>query len=104
MADRKCVKESDIPLEVLYNTKIERIRAIEHQAFKPPEPIRFTVLESVKENKNTHRLVKLECLSAPKVYEFEINVKEQPIFVESHSENFNRNNREEFLRKEREKE
>ncbi len=70
--DRKQIKLSSIPLQVLYNKKVERIRAIEYSENKPPEPIRFDIQDSLTGKKNLVE-VKLECKSAPKAYSFEID-------------------------------
>jgi hypothetical protein len=42
------IKFSNLPLELLYNDEIEKIRAIEFKAKKPPEPIKFQIQESHK--------------------------------------------------------
>ncbi len=42
------IKFSNLPLELLYNDEIERIRAVEFKAKKPPEPIKFQIQESHK--------------------------------------------------------
>lgn len=39
--DKKAVKESNIPLEVIFNDKIERIRAMEQSVGSHPEAIKF---------------------------------------------------------------
>lgn len=56
----------------MYNKKVERIRAIEYSENKAPEPIRFDIQESLTGKKNL-MTVKLECKSAPKAYNFEID-------------------------------
>jgi hypothetical protein len=87
--DKKAIKESKIPLEVFYNDKIERIRAMEQSVGSSPQAIKFQILESLK-NKPTHKHIKLVCVSAPKPYQFEIDLTNQPLFIESDFENYNR--------------
>jgi hypothetical protein len=72
MSDSRRVQESDIPLDVLYNLKIERIRATEDKQNAKPEPIRFQILESGT-NKPNQRKVKFECESIPEPEELEID-------------------------------
>lgn len=71
-ADRSRVYESKLPIEILYNKKIERIRANEYSKNKPPKPIHFDIADSYSGIETT-KLIRIECESAPKVYTFELN-------------------------------
>ena len=71
--DRSRVFESKVPIEILYNKKIERIRTNEYSKNEPPNPIHFDIAESYS-GVATTKLIKIECESAPKVYTFELDL------------------------------
>ena len=71
--DRSRVYESKLPIEILYNKKIERIRTNEYSKNKPPKPIHFDIAESYS-GIDTTKLIRIECESAPKIYSFELNL------------------------------
>lgn len=71
--DRSRVKESTIPLEILYNNKVERIRTLEYSKNKPPMPIHFDISDSYS-GVTTTKLIRIESVSAPKAYTFELDL------------------------------
>ena len=61
---KRQVKESEIPLSVLYNEKVERIRSTEQSVRSAPMAIRFKITDS-HTGKSTRRHVELHCESVP---------------------------------------
>lgn len=86
---RREVRESELPLELLYNTKIERIRALEMKNNKQPEAIKFTLQESLKPG---FKKAKFDCPSFPTPQLLEINIANPPKFIQGATEKYNRNN------------
>jgi hypothetical protein len=86
---RREVRESELPLELLYNTKIERIRALEMKNNKQPEAIKFTLQESLKPG---FKKAKFDCPSFPTPQLLEINIANPPKFIQGSTEKYNRNN------------
>ena len=66
------VKESNIPLQVLYNRKVERIRVLECNTCQPPAAIRYEISDSYT-GVNSKKLIQINCESAPKPYVFEVD-------------------------------
>lgn len=70
------VHESDIPLQVLYNQKIERIRVLEYERHSAPLPIMFDISECY-DGMPSKRRIKIQSESAPKVYHFEVDLEDK---------------------------
>ena len=87
---RRSVKESEIPLEMIYNTKIEKIRAIELKHNWQPQPIKITLQESLRPG---FKKAKFDCSSYTNTQLLEINITNQPQFVEGDAERYNRQNK-----------
>ena len=86
------VKESSIPLQVLYNRKVERIRVLECDTNLPPAAIKFEISDSYT-GVNSKKLIQITCESAPKPYVFEVDFNDEmdnPRSYETQLEKFTR--------------
>ena len=87
------IKESPVPLQVLYNRKIDRIRVLEFDMQIPPAAIKFDISDSYSGEKSK-KLIRLNAESAPKPYVFEVdfsNDADNPRSYETNFEKFTRN-------------
>ena len=66
------VTESSIPIQVLYNMKIERIRILEYEKRSPPLPIHYNIAEAPS-GQPSLKEVTIKSVSAPKDFVFEID-------------------------------
>lgn len=73
--DRAVIKESDIPIQALFNRKVERIRIHEYAQKIAFQPIHFQILESCS-GKESLMQVHLESASIPKMQIFEFDVED----------------------------
>ena len=67
------IKESAIPLQVLYNRKVERIRVMEYDKSLAPAPIKFDISDSYTGVKSK-KLIQILSDNAPKPYVFEVDL------------------------------
>lgn len=88
------VTESEIPIQIFYNPKVEQIRLLEYESRSQPFPIKFDVSDCYAGIPDT-KLVKLESTSAPKTYVFEIDIGrgKGPKIFETQIERLTRNRR-----------
>ena len=68
------MKESSIPLAVLYNTRVERIRVLEYEKNYPPQPVHFDISESYS-GAAKKRLVKIYSDTVPEPHHFDIDLE-----------------------------
>ena len=85
------VTESSLPIQVLYNSKIELIRLNEFEANSVLQPIKFDISEDYTGVK-TQKLVRLESVSAPKTYTLHVDLQrdKHARIYETQVENFQR--------------
>lgn len=86
---RRQVRESELPLELLYNSKIERVRALEMKNNLQPQAIKFTLQESLKPG---FKKAKFDCPGFPTAQVLEINIANPPQFIQGDTEKYNRSN------------
>lgn len=87
--------ESPIPIQVLYNDKIERIRLDESDYNSPPTPLKFDISDSYT-GVETTKLVRIWKESSSKSYVFEIDLSANskgPQSFETKLEKYLRGNR-----------
>lgn len=83
--DRQKIKMSDIPLEVLYNEKIEFIRISEYAQMQPPLPITFNIQDSFADGPEIKK-ISFTCESAPKTYSLKLDINKRVLCFESNAE------------------
>ena len=66
------VYECQLPLQVLYNRKIERIRVSEYEKHWAPRAIHFEISDSLSGQK-TKKMIKIEPENAEKAHYFDID-------------------------------
>lgn len=88
------ISESTLPIQVIYNSKIERIRILEFETEKPPQPVKFDISDAYS-GLEYQKLVRIECSSAPKAYVQKIDLRSEknPRIYETQMEAFKRKNR-----------
>ena len=88
------IAESSLPIQVIYNSKIERIRILEFEIEKPPEPVKFDISDAYSASEY-QKLVRIECSSAPKPYVLKIDLRSEknPSIYETQMETFKRKNK-----------
>ena len=70
------VTESKLPLSLVYNDKIERIRVFEYESSTPPQPIKFEFSDGFA-GIDAKKLVRISSVSAPKTYTLEIDLQKE---------------------------
>ena len=86
------IAESTLPLQVLYNSKIERIRFLEYEIERPPQPIKYEISDAYS-GSHTQKLIRIETVSAPKPYILKIDLLSKKSIYETQMEAFKRQNR-----------
>lgn len=84
------MKESPLPLQVIFNAKIESIRFTENEKKHAPQPIRFDISDSYTGEPHK-KLIKIWSESAPKESVFEFDLSKNARSLETQNERFNRN-------------
>lgn len=67
------VKECNLPLKILYNEKVERIRFAEYDCELPPNAIHFVIADALNGNES-EKQVNIKSESANKVYKLTIDL------------------------------
>ena len=83
------IKESPLPLQVIFNAKVEKIRFTEYENKHFPQPIRFDISDSYTGEPHK-KLIKIWSVSAPKESVFEIDLTKNERSLETINEKFNR--------------
>ena len=84
-------RESQLPIQVLYNAKIERIRVLEYERHSVPLPIKFDVSDGYS-GVPSQKIIKIQSESAPKAFTFDVDLAsdKNPRIYDTQLEKFNR--------------
>lgn len=88
------VKESSLPLQILFNDKFERIRVAEYETETAPKPIKYEIYDCFS-GVPSRKIVKITSESAPKAYtvKVDLNHKKNPKIFETKFEALTRASR-----------
>lgn len=83
------VKECNIPMKILYNEKIERIRFAEYDCELPPNAIHFVIADALNGNES-EKQVQIKAESTNKVYKLMVDLDSDQKIYETQLEKLTR--------------